>query len=58
MRELDVSKITLRLKEKKDKKDERDDSQTIAKLQGDTLDTLQRCLVSVRVVRKHFGIIS
>ena len=52
IRELDVSKITLRLKEKPDKKGGDDDSDhTIAKLSGSTLDTLQRCLV--RTYRYH-----
>ena len=47
VRELDVSKITLRLKEKQDKKgdNDHDDDHTIAKLQGSTSDVLQRCLV-------------
>lgn len=43
-----MSKITLRLKEKHDKKGEDNPDQTIAKLVGNTLDTLQRCLVSIR----------
>lgn len=49
VRELDVSKITLRLKEKQDKKgdNEHDNDHTIAKLQGNTLDVLQRCLVRI-----------
>ncbi|KAJ9289367.1 hypothetical protein DTO021C3_3193 [Paecilomyces variotii] len=42
VRELDASKITLRLVEKTDK--EGDDNHTIAKLTGETLPTLQRCL--------------
>ena len=47
MRELDVSRITLRLKEKQDKKgDNGNEEHTIAKLQGNTIDILQRCLVS------------
>ena len=46
VRELDVSKITLRLRAKEDKKGEGDSDATIAKLTGSTLDTLQRCLVS------------
>lgn len=56
VRELDVSKITLRLKEKQDKKgdNEHDNDHTIAKLQGNTLDVLQRCLV--RVQRVTIGI--
>lgn len=44
VRELDVSRITLRLREKQDKKGEGVED-TIAKLQGQTLSTLQRCLV-------------
>ncbi|KAL9099720.1 MAG: hypothetical protein Q9163_004819 [Psora crenata] len=44
VRELDVSKITLRLKEKQDKKGEVSEDTTIAKLQGNTIDVLQRCL--------------
>ena len=53
VRELDVSKITLRLKEKQDKKgdNEHDDDHTIAKLQGNTLDVLQRCLVRIFLLR-------
>ena len=47
VRELDVSKITLRIKEKQDKNGGDEDSEnTIAKMSGSTLDTLQRCLVS------------
>ena len=42
-----MSKITLRLKEKHDKKGEDDPDETIAKLVANTLDTLQRCLVSI-----------
>lgn len=44
IRELDVSKITLRLKAKQDKKGEADEDSTIAKLHGQTLQTLQKCL--------------
>lgn len=47
VRELDVSKITLRLRAKEDKKGEGNSDATIAKLTGSTLDTLRRCLVSV-----------
>ena len=51
VRELDVSKITVRLKEKQDRKGDKEDSDsTFAKLQGETLDTLQRCLVSFNLV--------
>lgn len=54
VRELDVSKITLRLKQKHDKKGDADqDEHTIAKLHGSTLDILQRCLV--RVFARKFG---
>ena len=51
VRELDVSKITLRLKEKQDRKgdNEHDDDHTIAKLQGNTLDVLQKCLVRTQL---------
>ncbi|KAL8731971.1 MAG: hypothetical protein Q9166_003103 [cf. Caloplaca sp. 2 TL-2023] len=45
VRELDFSKITLRLREKTDKKGEEDKSDTTAaKLTGSTMDTLLRCL--------------
>ena len=38
--------MTLRLMEKEDKKGEDDSEHVVAKLVGDTLTTLQRCLVS------------
>ncbi|KAK3173796.1 hypothetical protein OEA41_007128 [Lepraria neglecta] len=45
IRELDVSRVTLRLNEKQDKKGDSDhDEHTIAKLHGNTIDVLQRCL--------------
>ncbi|CAI6334444.1 unnamed protein product [Periconia digitata] len=44
VRELDFSKITLRLVEHVDNKGEDDDDHVIGKLTGDTLDTLRRCL--------------
>ncbi|KAL8713354.1 MAG: hypothetical protein Q9220_002553 [cf. Caloplaca sp. 1 TL-2023] len=45
VRELDFSKITLRLREKTDKKGEGDKSDsTLAKLTGSTSDTLLRCM--------------
>lgn len=54
MRELEFSKITLRLVRKDDPKDSSEEH-TVAKLTGDTLPTLQRILVSslnaVRLVR-------
>ena len=46
VRELDFSKVTLRLKHKEDRKGDGDNEEhTIAKLQGNTIDVLQRCLV-------------
>ena len=48
VRELDFSKITLRIREKgKSKGEDKDQSDTIAKLTGDTLVTLKQCLVSL-----------
>jgi hypothetical protein len=47
VRELDFSKITLRLIEHIDNKGDGDDDHVIAKLTGNTLDTLRNCLVSV-----------
>lgn len=44
MRELEFSKITLRLVHKDDPKDSSEEN-TVAKLTGDTLPTLQRILV-------------
>lgn len=51
VRELDVSRITVRLKEKQDKKGENDSETTLAKLEGSTLETLQRCLVGFPTLR-------
>ena len=45
VRELEFSKIQIRLKEKQDKKGENDAEDTIAKLHGDTVDVLRKCLV-------------
>lgn len=45
VRELDVSKITLRLTEKTDNSGEEEQKHVLAKLQGSTLSTLQQCLV-------------
>lgn len=50
VRELDFSKITLRIIEHQDKKGEGDDDHVLAKLTGNTLDTLRRCLVSCTVI--------
>ena len=44
VRELDVSKLTLRLVRKPDKKGEGEETHSIAKLSGLTLQTLQQCL--------------
>jgi len=44
VRELDISRIALRLMEKEDKKGG-DDEHVFARLTGDTLSILQRCLV-------------
>ncbi|KAI9672365.1 MAG: hypothetical protein M1817_003387 [Caeruleum heppii] len=44
VRELDVSRITLRLREKSDKKGDEKQDETIAKLTGNTLETLKQCL--------------
>ncbi len=46
VRELDFSKITLRLREKGESKGDEKKDNTIAKLTGNTLDTLKQCLVS------------
>ena len=48
VRELDFSKITLRIIEHIDNKGDGDDDHVIAKLTGNTLDTLRNCLVSAR----------
>lgn len=44
MRELDFSRITLRLMEHADKKGEGEEDHVLGKLQGPTLDVLKRCL--------------
>lgn len=51
VRELDFSKITLRIIEHIDKKGEGDEDHVIAKLTGNTLDTLRRCLVSALEIK-------
>ena len=50
VRELEMSKITLRLIEKGDKKGEGGEDDVLAKLQGSTVDVLQRCLVRTRII--------
>ena len=54
VRELDFSKITLRIIEHIDKKGEGDEDHVIAKLTGNTLDTLRRCLVGFHGGRIRF----
>jgi Ca2+-dependent lipid-binding protein len=46
VRELDFSKLTLRIREKGESKGDDKKDHTIAKLTGNTLDTLKQCLVS------------
>lgn len=47
IRELEFSRLTLRISEKREKPgEERDEDHTIARLTGNTLDTLKQCLVS------------
>ena len=46
VREIDLSRITLRLVEKADKKGEGEDEHVYAKFTDDLLPILQRCLVS------------
>ena len=50
VRELDFSKLTLRIREKSESKgdEDKDKDHTLARLTGNTLDTLKQCLVSVR----------
>ena len=47
IRELEFSRLTLKAREKREKPgEERDEDHTIARLAGNTLDTLKQCLVS------------
>lgn len=46
VRELEMSQITLRLV---DKSSEKNETHVLAKLTGQTLTTLQRCLVGIRI---------
>ena len=57
VRELDMSKITLRLVQKEDKKGGEQSAENVyAKLVGDTLQVLQKCLVSQRTptIKREF----
>jgi Ca2+-dependent lipid-binding protein len=59
VRELDFSKITLRIREKGDKKDDdKSHKDVVAKLTGSTLDTLKQCLVSFRAVSQSHKILT
>lgn len=50
VRELDFSKITLRLREKGDKGNDEKKDHTLSRLTGNTLDTLKQCLVSLHPI--------
>ncbi len=49
VRELDFSKITLRICEKGESKGDEKKGHTLARLTGNTLDTLKQCLVSIAI---------
>ena len=49
IRELDFSKLTLKVREKGSKPEEGDKEHTLARLTGSTLETLKQCLVSASV---------
>ncbi|KAI1820350.1 C2 domain-containing protein [Xylaria intraflava] len=52
IRELEFSRLTLRLREKREKPgEERDEDHTIARLSGNTLETLKQCLNNPTVLR-------
>jgi Ca2+-dependent lipid-binding protein len=46
VRELEFSKLTLKVREKGEKQGDGDEEHTLARLTGNTLDTLKQCLVS------------
>jgi Ca2+-dependent lipid-binding protein len=50
VRELDFSKITLRIREKGEHKGDDKKDHTLARLSGNTLDTLKQCLVSILIL--------
>lgn len=55
VRELDFSRMTLRLVEENDSKSGGKDEHIIAKLAGNTIDTLKRCFVSFcNAIRKVY----
>jgi Ca2+-dependent lipid-binding protein len=47
IRELEFSKLTIKVSERTDKQEEGSKQHTLARLSGNTLDTLKQCLVSV-----------
>lgn len=52
IRELDFSKLTIKIKDKGGKPGDDDNDHTLAKLTGNTLDTLKQCLVSFPTNRR------
>jgi len=54
VRELDVSRITLRLREKADKKGEAKEDRILARLVGNTLDVLKSGLVGCHDLEWYF----
>jgi Ca2+-dependent lipid-binding protein len=50
IRELEFSKLTIKVSEKADKPGERSKEHTLARLTGNTLDTLKQCLVSEHII--------
>jgi Ca2+-dependent lipid-binding protein len=46
IRELEFSKLTIKVSEKTDKQGDNHKEHTLARLSGNTLDTLKQCLVS------------
>ncbi|KAK6865488.1 hypothetical protein PG995_002016 [Apiospora arundinis] len=56
IRELDFSRLTLKVREKREKPgEERDEDHTIARLAGNTLDTLKQCLNNPTVLKFKDG---
>ncbi|KAI5867087.1 tricalbin [Durotheca rogersii] len=52
IRELDFSRLTLKVREKREKPgEERDEDHTVARLTGNTLDTLKQCLNNPTILR-------
>ncbi|KAH6657518.1 C2 domain-containing protein [Truncatella angustata] len=52
IRELEFSRLTLRVREKREKPgEERDEDHTVARLAGNTLDTLKQCLNNPTILR-------